>query len=816
MSSNKRVLAVSQKSRQGEKVPLKRQFWIGGASLFLLSFSVLTYEITLTRIFSILFSYHYAFTVLAFVLFGMGVGGMALKRWKSWYPHSDYSYNASLYAVLILGAVIGMTGISDLFGTIPFTIKFWIFIPMAVLPFIMAGLTIADLFQRFAAKSSWLYGFDLSGAALGALAAVPQLNLLGGPQTAMMAVSVAALGAIMMSISIGKRVWIGLSVFVIASTTLALSITGIIRLTVPVSRDPDKEMYAMLTNPEEKAEIVESRWSAFGRTDLVRSSLNPNQMYLFIDGAAGTPMYNLDALLNDPQERFHLIGHFGEYFPFWIIEEEQKDSALIIGPGGGRDVVIALLGGVKSITAVEVNPEMIELVKEYEEFNGGIYTSIPNVKVVSEEGRKFLRSSDSSYDLIMMALPITKSSRSLQGYALTENYLFTVEAIADYLDHLTPEGRLIVVTHGDAEVYRLIVLALEAFRREGLSESEAMKHIYTLASGIMPTVVIQKRAFTLDEADERHVKIHQMGFDRGNFFVPYVRDVQLRPDEKLSADSHWRLFDQVLVDISNGKLSLDRLIKVATMDIGPVFDDRPFFYKFVRGLPSPFPLFLAINVIAIAGLLRVLLSRRRWRARNSLLRSFSSKPELKRFLLIFFLLGQAFMLIEIALFQKLMLHIGQPVLALSVLLFSLLLGVGIGSLLSSRVKKHRDSYVAAASLAISLLTILYAIFSHRAFSFDSSPVLIATSLLIPLGIVLGFPFPLSIRLMKDANLQDKIHLMWGINGITSVLGSSLAMIVGILFGFTYALIIGALLYIIVGVTAFFFFKPTDDGSKHIA
>jgi spermidine synthase len=307
-------------------------------------------------------------------------------------------------------------------------------------------------------------------------------------------------------------------------------------------------------------------------------------MILFVDGAAGTPMYNLKAILESPEEQAHLLFHFGEFFPFWFLEKEEKETALIIGPGGGRDVVISLLGGVESITAVEVNPEIVQLVEEYEEFNGGIYTRIPNVKVAVDEGRKFLRSNAALYDLIMMALPVTKSSRSVEGYALTENYLYTVESMGDYLDHLTPEGRIVIVAHSNAEIYRLVVLAIEALEARGIDERNAMQHIYTLASGMMPTIVIKKEPFTLQEVELRHSRIHELGFDQGNFYVPFVRQVHLRPDERLGVDSEWRMFDQVLVDISTGQLTVSELIKAASIDITAATDDRPFFLQVPAGL----------------------------------------------------------------------------------------------------------------------------------------------------------------------------------------------------------------------------------------
>ena len=227
--------------------------------------------------------------------------------------------------------------------------------------------------------------------------------------------------------------------------------------------------------------------------------------------------------------------------------------------------------------------------------------------------------------------------------------------MGDYLDHLTPEGRIVIVAHSNAEIYRLVVLAIEAFKARGIDERKAMQHIYKLASGMMPTIVIKKGPFTPPEAELRHSRMHELGYDQGSYFMPFVRQVHLRPDERLGFESEGRMFDQLLVDISTGRLTVGELIKAASIDITPVTDDRPFFYKFQRGLPAPF--------------------------------------------------GMGFMLVEIAFFQKLMLSIGQPVLALTVLLFSLLVGVGTGSLLSARVHRSLKRVITIFTAIIGVVVI---------------------------------------------------------------------------------------------------------------
>ncbi|MCG8605895.1 hypothetical protein MJD09_13000, partial [bacterium] len=229
--------------------------------------------------------------------------------------------------------------------------------------------------------------------------------------------------------------------------------------------------------------------------------------------------------------------------------------------------------------------------------------------------------------------------------------------------------------------------------------------------------------------------------------------------------------------------------------------DRPFFYKFEPNLPQPFGLFATLITLSMLSVLGLVLLKKPlgipFLKQISFISEVAVSRQLKFFLLIFFSLGMGFMLIEIALFQKLTLFLGEPVLTLTVLLFSLLLGSGIGSLLSSVFGENKHWMVAVASLAGFIITCVYVIYIDALFGAGFDAKVTAAIMLLPLGLVLGFPFPLSVRLMKEYGLGNSVYVMWGVNGVASVLGSALTMIIGILAGFSYALILGAVLYAIV-------------------
>lgn len=767
----------------------------------MISLGMMLFEIILTRIFSFMLSYNYVFLILSMAMLGLGFGGLLLKKWYAFFPMNTFVTNAAMSGLSMAGAMFIIIAVPLYNVTLLSPFLVWIYVFIAALPFFFVGMTLAGIFQEFPDKSALIYGFDLLGATLGTVLVIPVLDSLGAINGALFSAFVTALAAYIISLWVRGVKWsVVFSILFILGLTAYLNTSGR-NLGVPLTKDINKDMGRMLNNPLEQAEIVESRWSAFGRTDLVASRSDTSRRVFYVDGSAGTAMYNINTLLRDSAAAGNLKYHFGEFFPFFFLKENERDNALILGPGGGRDVAVALLGQVDSVTAVEVNPDLVQLMRDYSGWNGGLYTSNPRVRIVVGEGRNFVMRSQQNYDLVMLALPVTKSSRSIEGYALTENYLFTVEAIRDYLDHLTDEGRLIVVAHNDVEIFRLLTLALKAFERAGVENAAAMKHIYTVASGMMPTIVIKKKAFTPEEAEMRHRVLHRLGFDRGNVFMPYVEQVVMLPDDRLNTDREWRMFNQAMVDISAGRLTLDKLTRATLLDISPVDDDSPFFYKFEPGLPQPFALLSLLLSVFVLAVLYLLFNKTSHQSDpDAFLRVLSDRRDMRIFMLIFILSGSAFMLLEIAFLQKLNLFIGQPVKALSVLLFSLLLGTGLGSVTSARFKNLRRAVLLSATgVAVLSLIVLYILPGVMAGLAQTS--LRAALLLVPVGFLAGMPFPLAIRWLAQKGLANNVHNFYGFNGLAAVAGSILSVISGILAGFSYAVYLAAAFYLVLAGAA---------------
>ena len=233
---------------------------------------------------------------------------------------------------------------------------------------------------------------------------------------------------------------------------------------IPIGNFPEKDIYYTYDDPNINPTIIDSRWSINGRSDLVEYNNQNIVKDLFIDGAAGSQMYKFngniahhDTLLNK------ILLHHSTAIPFLFLTKEEKENMLVIGPGGGGEILTGILGGVQKITGVEVNPDFVEIVKKYSDFNGGIYTNFPNVKIEVAEGRHFIKSTRQHYNIIVLALPSTKQLQNIDGLASNENFLLTVEAIKDYLNNLTQNGQLIFTLHNRWELVRLIVTTFICF-----------------------------------------------------------------------------------------------------------------------------------------------------------------------------------------------------------------------------------------------------------------------------------------------------------------------------------------------------------------
>src|SRR6185295_3192427 len=141
------------------------------------------------------------------------------------------------------------------------------------------------------------------------------------------------------------------------------------------------------------------------------------------------------------------------------------------------EVLDALHFGAASITAVEVNPIISDVItNRMRDYWGGLFEQ-PGVELVTEEGRSFVRRSHEQYDAIISVHTISNAAVASGALALAENYVLTREAFEDYLVHLTPDG-VLYFTRPEAQLARLFATGREVLAARGVNDYTAHFYAY--------------------------------------------------------------------------------------------------------------------------------------------------------------------------------------------------------------------------------------------------------------------------------------------------------------------------------------------------
>ncbi|MGE0867701.1 MAG: hypothetical protein AB7P03_04005 [Kofleriaceae bacterium] len=762
-------------------------------AVFLLSFAVLAYEVALMRVFSALLQHHFAFLAISVAICGLGLGGLALhvRRRRRAPAESVLADSAAAFALSGVIVVVLL-----LILVIPRAVNAtWLAGALLLVPFGCAGVFLAELFAAHAAHSGRLYAADLIGAATAALATLGLVQIAGAPNAAMIATLAGALAGVICAPTRAIRGRSIAAAVIAVAMAAANTATGWLETpAIASSGAPDDEearaqpLFTRLGAPAgERPDIIRTEWNAVIRTDVVKDptlgARAGDVLQIYNNGNVPTRMLRIAgdlrtgsvSALVQPLIDQHIIPPLAA-LPFQI---GPRDHALFIGPGGGMDVLLALRAGFRHIDGAELNPSILPLMREYADFNGHVYER-PEVKVITGEGRSFVRQSDQHYDLIYGAL--TQSGTGVQGLAMMESYLYTEEAFAEYWDHLAPDGQLVFVVHNPLYVLRWVNTAAALLRSRGMTDVQLIQHVMAAASPAAAysyVFALKKSPYTAADASalrafcaEHHIKpLH----------LPPSAGGQLDP-------------------VMNGQQSLDAFLAaaIATSDepinISVTHDDRPFFMDLVPSAPrSLVNLMIAAVLLVLVFSAYAVLDRRRYRDEPS---------GDGRFAVYFALLGAGFMLIEIPLIQKLTLAFGYPTLAVTATLFAVLLGGGIGSAVSQRIARPRSLALFAAVMAV-LVAVLAIGIGQGVASFQplmAMPLAARAAVLIVfllcLGFCLGVPFPAGMRLLGDAG-KLSAPWMWGVNGVMSVVGSVGAALGARAWGFGAMLALGAVVYVVV-------------------
>ena len=751
-------------------------------SIFFISVSLFVYQIVLTRLYSAVFSYHYVFLITSFAIFGLGIGSIIAYQIRSGNNQGSQILNRirqhanqnSIEARLGKGAVILTLGYIFVFAldyTLPFANSILVNIVLGTVPFIIGGYLFSILFTEFSGISGKLYFADLIGSGVGSIAVISLLDQAGMFRTVLLVCFIALLPALILPAARLKTriVLYLLPVVLLAGFLLPGQYINSIETNFRGILDNPSKTFGSLKESGMDPEIVFSKWNAFSRTDVIKLPKNPDEMILTIDGSANAPMYQFDGDVNSLDQFRTDTG----FLPFTL---GNNNKTLLIGPGGGRDVLYALAGGSKDIAAVDINTSSIDAVQAFGEYNGSIYNR-PEVKVYGEDGRNFIRRSGDKYDLIFLSLVMTSTSQGM-GYALSENYIYTLEAMNDYFDHLNENGKIAFLTHDQDDLSKIVATAIEALEQRGTPVKDAPKYIAVFtkfmpqknggANMMMnPVVIIKNTPF--NEAESKELLSTAQENDIAPLYTPFV-------------------FEQgALKHIKEAHISIADYLNAFSTNVTPATDDSPYFYNYSKGVPVT--LLLILLLVIIGSIL--------------LFGPFSRKEGNLKPVTYFGLLGISFMMIEVPLIQKFTLYLGHPALALTYVLAALLIGSGIGGFVSSSrlfdrtVKMFYLPPLMIAAINILLQLSLGFVFQDTSAAGLAVRILIASGLVMIQGFFMGMPFPRGLKLIGESGRSEIVPVMWGVNGAASVIGSVLSVIVSMTLGFTGALTIGAAIYLIV-------------------
>lgn len=793
-----------------------------------MSFSSLVLELSLTRLFSVILFYHFAFLAISVALLGLGAGGVFAYLRKPW---------LSRWSIAQLGVFIGLANALVILAVVEFDLHIkadlgltWrnfgrisaIYITSA-LPFFLTGLFLSIVYARRTRGIAQLYAADLGGGALACLAVVPLLNFVGGPSTIIAAAAAMAVAAAILAGRRGTRTFSA----VVAGLLAVVAIVNYSGRLVDI-------VYAKGMR-RDKSWVEFARWNAISRVEVDNQG---GARVIVIDADASTYIMNTDPHDWRPDYRQNLMSAA----PSVANVLRPHGSYAIIGPGGGVDVLRAVANGSPSVTGIEINPIIVNDIMRgrYADWSHHLY-ELPEVHMNVADGRSWVRNSRDQYDVIQMTLVDTWASTAAGAFALSENNLYTVEAFREYFDHLKPDG-IIAITRWEftrpREALRVVAQEIEALKKFGVTDFS--KHFIVISDGPLdedgrPVLVLAKKSeFTPAEesAALTHVATNPNLYPvytpvafagRQDTAQPADLDpgiAELRRTRRVpsaSAEPFRQLIrgdDPTGTPLAAVPAVLQQNVRSDFVagypyNISPVYDDAPFFFFTIKpesilkgvlggtGHGMDWRINLGVVVLGIVLLMSiacVLLFLIVPLAFHAPARSHSTLG-----LMYFVAIGLGYILAEISFIQRFVLFLGHPVYALTVVVFLMLLASGAGSLLSRRLLPDTTKVWAPLAIIVALL-LIYAWglppVLHATIGMPFAvKLLISAAVLVPLGFAMGMPFPTGLRMLGESSAGNTtVEWAWAMNAAASVLGSVLAIVIAIRFGLAITLACGAVAY----------------------
>jgi hypothetical protein len=793
-------------------------------SIALLSAAVLGYEILLMRLLSIIQWHHFAYMIISVALLGYGASG-ALVSLAQHKLKQRFSYVFVTCAVLFGICAVGSFLLAQ---RVPFNPLEFLWDPrqpyyllliylLLFLPFFFAANCICLTFSVFRDHIHRIYSFDILGAGAGSLGIVAALfvfsplgalKLLGAAGFAVAALAcvecklrprwlpaLLALGAVLIPLA-----WPG------DLSELRLSPYKGLSQALQVK---DARIIEQVSSPLALITVVESPLIPFRHApglSLNASGEPPPQLGIFSDGDSMSALNRFE----QRRETLSYLDYLTSALPYHLFDNPR---VLVLGAGAGTDVLQGIYHRAKQIDAVELNPQVVDLVQHrFAGFSGKPY-SAPGVRVFVAEARGFVAASREQYDLIQVALVDAFGASSAGLYALSESYLYTIEAFQDYLRHLKSGGMLALtrwVTLPPRDSLKLFATAVAALERDGVSQPG--KRLALIRGWKTSTLLVKNGEFS--ESEIAAIKT----FCRARSF-----DVEYYPGISESEANRYNVLEQsYYFEGAQALLGTQRqdFLERYKFDVTPTSDDKPYFFHFFKwrvlpeflslkdrgGLPLlewGYPLLVATLAQALLASL-VLLIVPLWVM--ELRREKTAAPAVSRLRVgwYFLAVGFAFMFIEIAFIQKFILFLSHPIYAVAVVLCAFLIFAGLGSRFSRRVVQKNQTMpfwpVVWVVFAICLVAVVYlaalpVLFKQFIGLPDAARITISVALIAPLAFPMGMPFPLGLGFVAGHS-EQLVPWAWGINACASVVGAILATLLAIHLGFTLVVVMALGFYVL--------------------
>jgi len=797
--------------------------------IFFFSTSVLLFELSLMRVFSILQWNYLAFMIISIAFLGYGASGTFLSVFSSILKRAEgknlHKYLLFFSLLFSLGSLLSIFAISkvpfDLYRAITdrYQLLYLVIYYLAIaIPFFFAGICISLAISKLPGKVNKIYFCDLGGASIGCISFLVLANYISLSNLLIIPPLLSFLASFLFSLKLKDKRSI---IYIIGIFVFTILFSGAESFySFPIN--PYKSLFTLLRYPNSR--IIDRQENSVARLEVVESegvkyapglSLNfsgeiPEQLGLITDGdglSAITRLEGEDDL--EASVKIEFSDYISSALGFHLIGDKRK--VLIIGPGGGLDILGGIYNGAEEIWGIEMNPDVkILLQNNYSDYSGNIYNR-EGIKILTGEGRSVLKGLEQKFDLIQISLIGSSNTASGGFYSISENYLYTVEGFMDFWQHLSEGGKLSItrwLKFPPREVVRLCSISLEALSRMGIERPE--NHLAIIRSWATSTLVLSKK-----EIGEEEIRIIKDFCDKRNFdsvYFPGIKEEDANINHVLEQSYYYQEIDQLVSSFKKDKLK--DFYDSYFFNVSAIFDNQPYFFytlkwqnipKIVKSTGNWQPLIEWGNLIIFATFLQGIIFSIIFIFLPLILKGLPvSKRKVKiPFLLYFASLGLGYMLLEISFIQKFILYLTNPAYSTSIIIFSFLFFSGLGSFYSKKIEKNYIGGLKIIILSICVILLLYQIILPHIFNTTLKysllvRILITMGLISPLGFLMGMPFPLGIGLVssiEQGKEKGLIPWLWATNSFCSIIASVSAVIIALFFGFRVVAMLATLAYL---------------------